>query len=323
MPEIPTCECVGELPPSERLAALYCAFKAIAEGGVGSSFSYVPGDSLADTTYSRATVGTFLDVSSIIQTAAIDVPRDGHYIDGDRTLLMEEARTNLCLQSSNLATAPWAVFSNGDGVLPVVVANAGVAPDGTTTAAKITVNRVSTDGVSESYQGLSSTVAGSYSVSCWYKAGSPADAGKTINHIFNTAAGYIFATVTLTLNWQRVELDGMVTAAAGIQLLCGYFPNSAGGTAGTGSVGFYAWGGQVEPGSFASSDIYTTVASVTRAIDALSFPDPGISGSWTQTETFIDLATGMQDQEITNSSGFAPIVLDVNRAYLSVTRASL
>ncbi len=33
MPEIPTCECVRGLPLSDKLAALYCQFDAIAEGG--------------------------------------------------------------------------------------------------------------------------------------------------------------------------------------------------------------------------------------------------------------------------------------------------
>jgi len=34
MPEIPTCECVRGLPLSDKLAALYCQFKAIADGEI-------------------------------------------------------------------------------------------------------------------------------------------------------------------------------------------------------------------------------------------------------------------------------------------------
>lgn len=73
-------------------------------------FRYAAGDSLAAATKTRASSATYRDIAGVIQTAATDVMRDGHYaLDPvstlyKRTLLLEGQRTNLLLNSETLST---------------------------------------------------------------------------------------------------------------------------------------------------------------------------------------------------------------------------
>lgn len=57
---------------------------------------YRPGDVLPPgSVYTRASPATFIDANGNVQNAASGVLRDGHYINGERTTLIEAARTNL------------------------------------------------------------------------------------------------------------------------------------------------------------------------------------------------------------------------------------
>lgn len=49
----------------------------------------------AGSTFSRASTATYVDANGDVQTAAAGVMRDAHYIGGERTVLLEGARTNL------------------------------------------------------------------------------------------------------------------------------------------------------------------------------------------------------------------------------------
>ena len=78
-----------------------------------------PGSLPPGITFSRASTATYTDASGVIQTAAVNQPRWDYAGGSLRGLLIEEARTNLLLQSADFASASWSKDSNGPGV-PVV-----------------------------------------------------------------------------------------------------------------------------------------------------------------------------------------------------------
>lgn len=87
----------------------------------GALFKLVAGDALpAGSTFTRTTTATYLDAAGAVQTAAINTLRDGHYIGGVRTILLEGARTNSLLNSGAPATQTLATMAAGTYTLWLV-----------------------------------------------------------------------------------------------------------------------------------------------------------------------------------------------------------
>jgi hypothetical protein len=130
---------LGHLSPSIR-------WRRAGGGGVSPAFQtdFTAISSLpAGISLTRATTGTYFNASGVLQTAAIDAPRFDHNPVSPFAatgLLIEEQRTNLMLQSGNLADPAWSTNSNVTS--PVITANAATAPDGTTTAAQVAFSAV-------------------------------------------------------------------------------------------------------------------------------------------------------------------------------------
>jgi hypothetical protein len=84
-------------------------------------------------TFTRSSIGTYIGADGLIKTAVANEGR----LDHDQTtgeslgLSIEEARTNIIVSSSVFNTGGW----TQDGA--VLTANAGVSPDGTTTATSV------------------------------------------------------------------------------------------------------------------------------------------------------------------------------------------
>ena len=198
-------------------------------------------------------------------------------------------RTNLCLQSQTLATAPWA-----GGV--TVTANATTAPDGTPTGNNIA--KPATAFLSD-YQAIT-LPTGVFTVSAFVKAGSLTSASLGIivgatdcRTIFNlstmaiaqsTNAGLISNTITPIGNgWYRLSITANVTAGSGFVYI---YPDNL-NNAVAGNV--YAWGFQVETGSTASDYIPTVAAAVTAnpkywplsgdGFEPITEPAPGLQVS--------------------------------------------
>ena len=219
-------------------------------------------------------------VQSVTNTPRIEYNSSG----GCLGLLMEPARTNLCLQSQNIATT-WGNDNSSETV------DATTAPDGVPLSADLLVeNGAGTrHGI---FQGVTVVAGSTYTFSVFVKSKERTACMITIDDAAtgligckvyaNLATGavsggvalttgtYTGSTITALANgWYRVTLTGTpggaITAARVIVHMC----NPAGTETYTGdsASGMYVWGGQMELGSFASSYIPTTTVSVARTAD--------------------------------------------------------
>lgn len=178
-----------------------------------------------------------------------------------------EGRTNLILNSGDLHNASWSTFINNTGTI-TVTANSAVAPDGTTTAALVTVNRSSNTSFAQVYQVFTGTAA-AYSGSIYLQATRAQDVGKQLTlFLTNGTVAVNPQLVTLTANWTRYMVDNTTLAAsAACQWGIGYQTAANAGNFNTGTIEFNAWGGQVELGAFTTPYIPTTGSTAARAAD--------------------------------------------------------
>ena len=211
-------------------------------------------------TFSRASTGTFVGSNGLIQTAASGVPRFDHNPATGESLglLVEEARTNLVTYSEQLNNAAWSSISTGT---PVVTPNILAAPDGTITGDLVVGDNVNT-WIANNCGAVS---AGPYSFSVWLKS----DIAQTAN-IFMSFGVTDTLTCSVTTSWQRFTLTATRAATAG--LFAGINVGNA--------KNIYAWGFQLEAGSFPTSYIPTVASTVTRAADLASITGANFSSWW-------------------------------------------
>jgi hypothetical protein len=250
--------------------------------------------------FTRGSTGTFVGSNGLIQSAAINAARFDHdpLTLACKGLLIEESRTNICLQSENFGTT----WSNDSGAVTITT-NVEVSPDGLTTADKIaesastTVRRIC-------IQTISVTSGTTYSYSCYIKAGERDFAQMATgtglssafqNFIVNGAnagtlgssSGIVSSRIDAMPNgWYRCAIVVTATATGNTQVTVGPSPSSTitrwqaySSTAGS---GIYAWGAQLEAGSFPTSYIPTTTASVVRSADLCSISGSNFTGFWNQ-----------------------------------------
>ena len=285
-------------------------------------------------TLTRASAGTYFNSSGIMQTASTDVARfDYNPVTlAPKGILVEPSKTNMVLQSAKPGTSPWWIVVNNAATL-----NNASAPDGTTSATKLTGTAATSLGLK---QGVTFVNGTTYSVSAYLKAGSTNygmlnayDGVKDFGVMFNLASGAVVGNRT----------DGAVgtpSASGIISVGNGWYycwfvfvsggtgsPNSGaqvgGSTAGnlnfatswTGTL--YAWGYQHEAASAPTSYIDTTTATVTRAADVLSTTIP--SGVSQLIYTFDDGST----QTVSVSPGAYTVPTNLNRARIKRIRSDV
>lgn len=210
-------------------------------------------------------------------------------------ILVEEARTNICLRSNALNDASWTIggllaFGSGS------TADATAAPDGTTTADLLTED--TSNGDHRAFQSLNWTTGTTYTLSAYLKPNGRILVQLYTNANNGAAATFNLSTVSYTLStgtsasitavgngWYRcaVVFSCTSTTAANFQIRLVSTGTTTSYT-GDGTSGVYVWGAQVEAGSFATSPIQTFGATATRAADniyigAASFPDALATGT--------------------------------------------
>jgi len=235
-------------------------------------YSVVPSDGSGDLDVTRATTATRVNSAGLIQSVASNVPRLDYTNGSCPSILVEPQRTNLLNQSQNFSSSCWVSAS---GV--TVTNNTRVAPDGTMTADTIAGtlagNKVYYESSSfPTIPANSNTVTGSVYVYA-------TSAITIILNIYEWAGSETSQSYTLTPNtWQRLVFTKTFSGGSG----------NVGLSIQTDAQTVFAWGAQLEAGSYATSYIPTTSASVTRNADVIS--KTGISSLIGQTEgtIFVD-----------------------------------
>jgi hypothetical protein len=232
--------------------------------GDGTSGVYLWGAQIEAVTY-QTTPSTYYPTT----TAAYYGPRLVYdpVTLASQGILVEEARTNSCLQSSTFSTT-WSAAQ------ATVTANSTTAPDGTLTADTLVPTAVNNQ---HRLDQTTTITAAAHNASVYAKAAGYGFLWMrlgTLAGIFNLSTGAITslsggATGVATdvgNGWWRCALQGTTAGSDTFRLAATPTASTADYT-GDGTSGIYLWGAQIELGVGASSPIPTTTAAVTRAAD--------------------------------------------------------
>jgi hypothetical protein len=201
-------------------------------------------------------------------------------------LLIEEGRTNLTVRSDDFGASEW--NQGGASRNLTVTPNNTASPSGATDADLLTVGATTT--TYQVVQGLSATgniTSGTaYTVSCFFKAKEVTrvsiHAGNLVTFpvdaIFDlTGVGSIIGTPTGTASIQQYPNGWyrcIITATAGATSNTSFRISPVSGTSknyvGNSVDSFWAWGAQLEAGSFPTSYIPTTTGTSARGADVCS-----------------------------------------------------
>lgn len=271
-------------------------------------------------TTSRASTGYAADTNGNYSSFANNVGRITN-----QGLLVEEARTNLILQSNNLATSPW-LASNAAALSAQIN-----GPDGTLSASSFADTTANT---THSIQQSIATLAGSSSISFFVKPAALTWATVQINTASGFSAQYFNMTGAGVLGTNQLLAGSAAIASASITAYAnGWYRLSVVGTAnaptlflissasgdlgrsyvGTGAVSFYVWDAQGESGNaFPGSPIITTTAAVTRAADVVTVTTlPGTVNNG-QGTIFEDLIFGGTSSSLSGFAGLAGASADTD-----------
>lgn len=239
-------------------------------------------------TFSRSSTATYLHPDTgLITTASSGVARFEK-----EGLLIEEARTNVVLNSGDISQA--APLASGT---ETITANAAVAPDGTTTATSVVPNSGATStflyGIASPTNPVSASVF--LKANGWNYAGlwmnnydGSSDARLAIDltdgSVLTSQNSGLFKVTPCGNGWFRIALKSSTgnDGTLSIRLF-----NSSGSLtlpAMNGTDGIYCWGLQTETGEFPTSYIPTTSSTATRAADVASITGTSFSDWYNQGE---------------------------------------
>jgi hypothetical protein len=235
-------------------------------------------------TFTRASSGTFVGSNGLIQNAASGVPRFDHDPATGESLglLVEEARTNSFIYSNTFADASWGQIF---GTTLTCTASAAVSPDGTSNATQITA----TDANFFRQQGVGDTTT-IRTLSFFAKAGTASTI--SVRFFSNSAPTSPTATFNLSTGAATVS-DASVLTASIVPFPNGWYrcigcrtdavsKSPPDFNFGVGTT--FIYGAQLEAGSFPTSYIPTTTATVTRAADVASMTGTNFSSWYRQDE---------------------------------------
>lgn len=259
-------------------------------------FDAVDGLPLPDgMTFARASGGYALNRQGRLQWYGVNAPRHAYKPDGSyRGILVEGAATNLFTRSQELDHSDWSKSAT------TVSTNTEVAPDGTTTAEKITPTAVNSGhGVSRSmpYTAGVPVCISAYVKSAGYTGvvihapNTAFDAGSSPRAWFNLATGEMSGTggfageagmERLADGWVRVWAIFTPTVTISGTTVFYVMPTGSETTStgyeASGSDGILLWGAQFEEASHPTSYVPTAGTTVARSADNWGAPIAALNG---------------------------------------------
>jgi hypothetical protein len=251
--------------------------------------------------FTRSSTATFIGSNGLIQSAAINEPRFEHDpltgVCGG--LMLEQSRTNACLQSENFGTT----WTNDTGLVNITT-NVGLSPDGLSTADKIAENTTLSNR-RISIQAQSFAIGTTYTFSCYVKAAErefvqlrfgSAFGGQFQNFIVGGVnAGTIGSGVGATAaiqaypnGWYRCSITAVSAATASSNVTIGPQISSTAAPwspyIGTIGSGIFVWGAQLEAGATATSYIPTTDGPAVRSQDLYTITGANFTDMYNQNE---------------------------------------
>jgi len=264
----------------------------------GVLYDVVPNTTLGDMDVVRATTATRVNEQGLIEVVGINIPRIDYSNGSCPTVLVEPQRTNVVLYSEQFDNSYWGKQSGA-----TVNSNTAISPDGTQNADTINLSDISEiSRVERAGYNLSANTF--YTITIFLKNIS-LTSGQTFTLRYETLGFDLRGTVDLFNKTNVVSVTGTagtgyvsgtqkatITELSNGWVRCSISIQSGSIVAGTGifyiinnsnaNRSFYAWGAQLEQGSYPTSYIPTTSTTVTRNADVIS--KTGISSLIGQTE---------------------------------------
>jgi len=225
---------------------------------------------------SRASVGTYIDSTGVLRTAAVNTERVDYTYNG--TLL------GLAVEAARTTIIPSRYSNPLYGTVAASLTQGQADPAGGTLAALFTPQN-NTGARAGITNGVNATGGLVYRLFMRVKAKDAADIGKRFSLYFYNSAFAGTISFTLTANWQTVSTTLNYSSGT-------IYPNMPGSEVGTNDLAnMYVFGGELKAGADALDSYIDTGTNATgsRAADAYSFTLA--SGASALTYTFDDGST--------------------------------
>ena len=246
-------------------------------------------------TFTRNGVGTYVGEDGLIKYASNNVPRFDHdpITRESLGLMIEESRTNLWENSSDLTISDAPVYGNWNAASRT--GNVAVSPDGLTEGDRSTFSTASSS-VVERFSATAGTV---YTFSIYLKK-DPTSVDTLLDYFGflvcwsnngSTLTSYAFpdlvsgqnASDVLTDEWKRFSVSYTCPANA-TSMEFGISNRGSGPATLSQAYSVLCWGAQIEAGSYATSLIPTNGSAVTRGQDIAKITGTNFTNFYNQTE---------------------------------------